>query len=100
MRDWSDETSRFPPAIPCTADLRGVAAVNNPEHSATGSPPPYSSQEAPPDISSTHVREDVAKAGRCANVHLPTGRTCILPKRHRGSCDFLEPEDAENATVN
>jgi hypothetical protein len=73
--------------------------VNNPEHSATGSPPPYSSHEAPPDISSTHVREDVAKAGRCANVHLPTGRTCTLPKRHRGSCDFVEPEDAESVAV-
>jgi hypothetical protein len=73
--------------------------VNNPERTATGSPPPYGNNEAPPDISSTHVREDVAQAGRCANVHLPTGRTCTLPKRHPGSCDFVEPEAAESIAV-
>ena len=65
--------------------------MNNPEHTAAGTPQPYSNNEAPPDISSTHVREDVAQAGRCANVHLPTGRTCTLPKRHPGSCDFVAP---------
>jgi hypothetical protein len=50
-------------------------------------------------MSSTHVREDVAKAGRCANVHLPTGRTCTLPKRHPGSCNFVGPEDVESVAV-
>jgi len=44
----------------------------------------------------THVREDVAMAGRCANVHLPTGRTCTLPVRHPGACSFVEPEEAES----
>ena len=47
-----------------------------------------------PDLRSLHVREDVALAGRCGNVHLATGRTCILPERHQGSCDFVGPEDA------
>jgi hypothetical protein len=73
--------------------------VNNQEHSATRTPQPYSNEEAPPDMSSTHVREDVAKAGRCANVHLATGRTCTLPKRHPGSCNFVGPEDAESVAV-
>lgn len=50
-----------------------------------------------PDLSSLHVREDVAMAGRCANVHLPTGRTCMQPERHGGSCLFVEPQDAEKA---
>jgi hypothetical protein len=39
-------------------------------------------------------------AGRCANVHLPTGRTCTLPVRHPGACDFVRPEEAENVAVN
>ena len=47
-----------------------------------------------PDLNSFHVREDVALAGHCGNVHLATGRTCILPERHQGSCDFVGPEDA------
>ncbi|WP_457973671.1 hypothetical protein [Arthrobacter sp. D1-17] len=47
-----------------------------------------------PDLRSIHVREDVARAGRCGNVHLATGRTCILPERHHGSCEFVRPDDA------
>jgi hypothetical protein len=47
------------------------------------------------DLRSLHVREDVARTGRCGNVHLATGRTCILPERHPGSCDFVGPEDAK-----
>lgn len=46
-----------------------------------------------PDLRSLHVREDVALAGLCGNVHLATGRTCILPERHPGSCSFVGPED-------
>jgi hypothetical protein len=54
---------------------------------------PVSSGERP-DLRSFHVREDVAMEGRCGNLHLATGRTCILPERHPGSCDFVGPEDA------
>jgi hypothetical protein len=50
-----------------------------------------------PDLRSLHVREDVALTGRCGNVHLATGRTCILPERHQGSCNFVGPEDANGA---
>ncbi|AXJ08598.1 hypothetical protein [Arthrobacter sp. PM3] len=62
-----------------------------------GTPDPRGRGDASPDLSSTHVthvRDDVAMAGRCANVHLPTGRTCTLPVRHPGSCNFVGPEDA------
>lgn len=55
-------------------------------------PQPHSGER--PDLRSLHVREDVARTGRCGNVHLATGRTCILPERHQGSCDFVGPEDA------
>ncbi len=58
-----------------------------------------SQDDSRPDLSSLHVREDVAMAGRCANVHLPTGRTCTLPARHPGSCQFVEPEDVEQAAA-
>jgi hypothetical protein len=73
--------------------------VNSQEQSASGNPQPTSRKEATEALSSTHVthvREDVAMAGRCANVHLPTGRTCSLPVRHPGSCNFVGPEDANN----
>ena len=51
-----------------------------------------------PDLRSVHVREDVARSGRCGNVHLATGRTCILPERHQGSCSFVGPEEAGGLT--
>lgn len=47
------------------------------------------------DLSNTNVREDLAHAGRCATVHLATGRTCLLPLRHHGPCEFHTPQDAE-----
>lgn len=50
------------------------------------------------DLRSVHVHEDVARSGRCGNVHLATGRTCILPERHHGSCHFVGPEDATGHT--
>lgn len=52
---------------------------------------------ARPDLSNIHVREDVAKAGRCANVHLASGRTCLLPHRHHGPCEFHAPKEADDA---
>jgi hypothetical protein len=68
----------------------------NDSDDARGSVPsvlPVSGGERP-DLRSFHVREDVALAGHCGNVHLATGRTCILPERHQGSCDFVGPDDA------
>ncbi len=50
--------------------------------------------EARPDLSNANVREDLALTGRCALVHLPTGRTCLLPLRHPGPCDFHGPTEA------
>jgi hypothetical protein len=48
------------------------------------------------DWSNIHVREDLARAGRCGNVHLATGRTCLLPLRHHGPCEFHNPQEAED----
>lgn len=49
---------------------------------------------ARPDLSNVAVREDLARAGRCALVHLPTGRICLLLLRHHGPCEFHRPQDA------
>ncbi|MET3921031.1 hypothetical protein [Arthrobacter sp. UYEF20] len=73
--------------------------MNGQEKNAFDSPRTHRQGEARPDLSSPHVREDIALAGRCANVHLPTGRTCTEPERHRGSCRFVGPEDAEHAAA-
>lgn len=76
--------------------------MNSHQHDSAGSLRPDIQEQTAQDLSSTHVthvREDVAMAGRCANVHLPTGRTCTLPVRHPGSCNFVGPEDAEDVAV-
>ena len=76
--------------------------MNSQNRSASGNSQQTSGEQAAQEQSSTHVthvREDVAMAGRCANVHLPTGRTCTLPVRHPGSCNFVGPEDAEDVAV-
>lgn len=49
-----------------------------------------------PDLSNIHVREDLARAGRCGNVHLASGRTCLLPLRHHGPCEFHNPQEADD----
>ncbi|UUL76658.1 hypothetical protein NG819_02440 [Pseudarthrobacter sp. Fe7] len=54
------------------------------------------SDEGRPDLSNSNVREDLAMAGRCALVHLPTGRTCLLPLRHKGPCEFHRPQEAQD----
>jgi hypothetical protein len=40
------------------------------------------------DLHNASVDEHVAQAGLCGFMHLPTGRTCVLPARHPGSCAF------------
>jgi hypothetical protein len=56
-------------------------------------------EEARPDLSNATVREDLARTGRCAMVHLPTGRACLRPLRHQGPCDFHGPEEAETVAT-
>ena len=65
----------------------------NAEHGHTHNREPVTVRS---DLSNIHVREDLARAGRCANVHLATGRTCLLPLRHFGPCEFHNPQEAED----
>lgn len=55
--------------------------------------------DARPDLSNANVREDLAGRGRCGLVHLPTGRTCLLPLRHQGPCEFHRPQEAEDVAA-
>ena len=41
------------------------------------------------------VDERLADIGLCGQAHLPSGRVCVLPARHRGGCRFVPPEQAE-----
>ncbi|NUP59918.1 MAG: hypothetical protein HOQ04_01650 [Pseudarthrobacter sp.] len=70
----------------------------NPEYPAPG-PEDAPPAEDRPDLSNTNVREDLAMAGRCALVHLPTGRTCLLPLRHHGPCEFHQPQEAQEVVA-
>lgn len=73
--------------------------MNSQENNTPGNPQLHDYSADRPDISSLHVREDVARAGHCGNVHLPTGRICAQPERHAGSCEFVDPGAAENIPV-
>jgi hypothetical protein len=41
--------------------------------------------------------QTVADAGGCAQVHLPTGRTCTLPHGHEDTCQFVPPDQVAAA---
>ena len=43
------------------------------------------------------IAEDAAKAGACAQLHLPTGRMCTLKAGHSESCSFAAPDQADAA---
>jgi hypothetical protein len=52
----------------------------------------------PPRVSPVHrlelhnieIDQTAAAMHRCGTTHLPTGRVCMLPERHRGGCQFTE----------
>jgi len=53
---------------------------------------PLAEPEERQELHNVSVDEEVAGAGACAQVHVPTGRTCILRHHHSGSCVFV-PRD-------
>jgi hypothetical protein len=51
------------------------------------------------EVHNTQINTAAAQAHRCGMTHLPTGRICLLPERHSGSCDFQHRQsDIESAT--
>lgn len=71
--------------------------MTNPQHDPQASPHRHERREERPDLPSTHVSESIAMSGRCGNIHLDSGRICILTERHSGSCEFADPHTAEEA---
>ena len=71
----------------------------NAEYPAASPGTTVTPDEERPDLSNSNVREDLAMAGRCALVHLPTGRTCLLPIRHQGPCEFHRPQEAQDVVA-
>jgi hypothetical protein len=43
------------------------------------------------DLHNSEIDDDAAYAGLCGMTHLATGRCCLLPARHIGSCRFVAP---------
>jgi hypothetical protein len=48
------------------------------------------------EIHNVSVDQLVAEAHLCAQVHLPTGRTCTSYAGHTGSCRFEDPQRAHD----
>ena len=50
------------------------------------------------DLHNVSVDEELAtKFHRCGQIHLPTGRRCLREEHHRGSCDFADPNEVDQA---
>ncbi|MEO6500999.1 MAG: hypothetical protein ABIQ09_03720 [Jatrophihabitantaceae bacterium] len=41
----------------------------------------------------TQINTAAAQAHRCGMTHLASGRICLLPERHPGSCDFQQRQN-------
>jgi hypothetical protein len=50
-----------------------------------------------PAVHNPAVDEAFAQRGACGQTHQPTGRTCVLPYGHTGSCEFVPRDRAETA---
>lgn len=51
------------------------------------------------DLHNVSVDEPLAQLGACAQLHLPSGRACVLSRHHRGSCLFLAPHQIDAQAV-
>lgn len=45
------------------------------------------------------INTAAAAAHRCGMTHLATGRVCLLPERHPGSCDFRHRQDEVDSVL-
>ena len=58
-----------------------------------------STRSIPPERTEMHnpsIDGEMAAAGRCAQIHLPTGRICIREHPHPGSCEFTTADVARD----
>ena len=54
-----------------------------------------SRSESVPEVHNSAIDKAAALQGGCAQVHLPSGRTCTLRNGHAGSCEFTSPEEVD-----
>lgn len=54
------------------------------------------SRDDRPDVHNSGVDEKVAETGACGQVHLQSGRTCSLERRHQGTCDFVPRAEVQD----
>lgn len=47
----------------------------------------------------TQINTAAAEAHRCGMTHLASGRICLLPERHPGSCDFTNRQNEVESEV-
>ena len=59
------------------------------------SPDKLSSRPSPARAEShnSQINTAAAQAHRCGMTHLASGRVCLLPERHPGSCDFRQRQN-------
>jgi hypothetical protein len=62
---------------------------------ATDTPADRLFEGGQPDVHNASVDENKRQDGACAQIHLPTGRTCTLRNGHPKSCDFAAPDQVE-----
>jgi hypothetical protein len=48
----------------------------------------------------SEINTAAAQAHRCGMTHLASGRICLLPERHSGSCDFTWQQNDIEAVIN
>lgn len=71
------------------SDLNGHDLAASDVMGAAGAAPRAAPE--PPSLHNSHVDQDIAQRHLCGNVHLASGRECLLPERHCGGCAFVEP---------
>lgn len=54
------------------------------------SPPPG---QVRAESHNSQINTAAAQAHRCGMTHLASGRICLLPERHPGSCDFQQRQN-------
>ena len=62
--------------------------------------PPVHSDPVRVEGHNSEINTAAAQAHRCGMTHLASGRICLLPERHSGSCDFTWQQNDIEAVIN
>lgn len=81
---------------------QGRSALDMTDQGTTDSHSPHAESDQSSDAAAlvshnSEINTTAALAHRCGMTHLASGRLCLLPERHAGSCDFVQPSDVESA---